>query len=99
MQSLDNYRLSLHGLDNGGLFQKRSHMLEAEQEMNAGNVGLVMRDRLQCRQEFCNIANSIWGLDMWCEPSETVIGMDITGDGVAGDDEAGQHEQMQEEME
>ena len=99
MQSLDNYRLSLHGLDNGGLFQKRSHMLEAEQEMNAGNVGLVMRDRLQCRQEFCNIANSIWGLDMWCEISETVIGMDITGDGIAGDDEAGQHEQMQEGME
>ena len=99
MQSLDNYRLSLHGLDNGGLFQKRSHMLEAEQEMNAGNVGLVMRDRLQCRQEFCNIANSIWGLDMWCEISETVIGMDVTGDGIAGDDEAGQHEQMQEDME
>lgn len=99
MQSLDNYRLSLHGLDNGGLFQKRSHMLEAEQEMNAGNVGLVMRDRLQCRQEFCNIANSIWGLDMWCEISETVIGMDVTGDGIAGDDEAGQHEQMQEGME
>lgn len=96
MQSLDNYRLSLHGLDNGGLFQKRSHMLEAEQEVNTGNVGLVMRDKLQCRQDFCNIANSIWGLDMWCEPSEVVIGMDTTGDGIAGDDESGQKEAMQE---
>ena len=30
LQSLDNFRLSLYGLDNGGLFQKKSHMLEAE---------------------------------------------------------------------
>ena len=94
MQSLDNYRLSLYGLDNGGLFQKKSHMLEAEQEMNGGNVGLVMRDGLQNRQEFCNIVNSIYGTYMWCEISETVIGMDTTGDGVAGDDEAGQKEAM-----
>lgn len=97
MQSLDNYRLSLYGLDNGGLFQKKSHMLEAEQEMNQGNVGLVLRDGLQCRQDFCNIANSIWGLNMWCEASETVIGVDTTGDGVAGDNEGGQKEAMQEE--
>lgn len=97
MQSLDNYRLSLYGLDNGGLFQKRSHVLEAEQEMNTGNVGLVMRDSLQNRQDFCTICNSLWGLNMWCEVSETVIGMDTTGDGVAGDDEAGQKEMIQEE--
>lgn len=96
MQSLDNYRLSLYGLDNGGLFQKKSHMLEAEQEMNAGNVGLVMRDSLQCRQDFCTIANSYWGLNMWCEVSETVLGMDTTGDAIAGDNEAGQKEQIQE---
>lgn len=97
MQSLDNYRLSLHGLDNGGLFQKRSHILEAEQEMNTGNVGLVMRDKLQNRQDFCNIVNSLWGLDMWCEPSEVVLGMDTTGDGIAGDNEAGQNEAMESE--
>lgn len=92
MQSLDNYRLSLYGLDNGGLFQKRSHILESEQAMNTGNVGLVMRDSLQCRQEFCNIANSIWGLGIWCETSETVLNMDVTGDGIAGDNEDGQKE-------
>lgn len=97
MQSLDNYRLSLYGLDNGGLFQKKSHMLEAEQEMNSGNVGLVLRDSLQCRQDFCDIVNSIWGLDIWCEPSEVVLGMDMTGDGVAGDNESNQHEFNQEE--
>lgn len=99
MQSLDNYRLSLYGLENGGLFQKKSHMLEAEQEMNSGNVGLVLRDSLQCRQEFCTIANSIWGINIWCEVSETVIGLDTTGDGIAGDDESGQKEAIQEEVE
>ena len=96
MQSLDNYRLSLYGLDNGGLFQKKSHMLEAEQEVNAGNVGLVMRDSLQNRQEFCTLCNSLWGLDMWCEPSETAIGVDTTGDGVIGDNEAEQKEYQEE---
>lgn len=97
MQSLDNYRLSLHGLENGGLFQKQSHLLEAEQKVNTGNVGLVMRDKLQNRQDFCTILNSIWGLDTWCEPSEVVLGMDTTGDGVAGDNEGGQKEAIQEE--
>lgn len=94
MQSLDNYRLSLYGLDNGGLFQKKSHVLEAEQEMNTGNVGLILRDSLAARQEFCDICNSIWGFDMWCEVSETVLGVDTTGDGIAGDDEAGQKEEI-----
>lgn len=87
LQSLDNLRLSFYGLDNGGLFQKKSHMLEAEQEMNTGNVGLIMRDRLQNRQDFCTLVNSIWGLGIWCEISETVIGMDKDGDMVAGDNE------------
>lgn len=87
MQSLDNYRLSLYGLDNGGLFQKKSHMLEAEQSMNAGNTGLILKDSLSYRQEACNIINSIWGLDMWCEPSETILQVDMTGDGILGSDE------------
>ena len=87
MQSLDNYRLSLYGLDNGGLFQKKSHVLEAEQAMNTGTTGLVMRDSLQNRQDFCNIVNSIFGLQIWCEPSEVVMGMDMNGDMMAGSNE------------
>lgn len=87
LQSLDNFRLSLYGLDNGGLFQKQSHMLQAEQEVNQGNVGLILRDRLNKRQQFCTIVNSIWGLNIWCEISETVIGVDTNGDGVMGTNE------------
>lgn len=87
MQSLDNFRLSLIGLDAGGLFQKKSHMLAAEQEMNAGNVGLIMRDSLEYRQRFCQIANAIWGTNMWCMPSETTINIDMNNDGVLGSNE------------
>ena len=86
LQSLDNFRLSLYGLDNGGLFQKKSHMLEAEQEMNGGNTGLVAEDGLRNRQYFCTIVNSIFGSLMWCEPSECTIGIDRDGDMVAGND-------------
>lgn len=81
MQSLDNYRLSLYGLENGGLFQKKSHMLEAEQNLNAGKASLVMQDSLMQRQNFCDIVNSIWGLGIWCDISESAIGIDRDMDG------------------
>lgn len=87
MQSLDNFRLSLYGLDNGGLFQKKSHILQAEQDMNGGNVGLVYQDGLTLRQKFCDIVNSIWGLGIWCEASETVTGMDKNLDGEVADNQ------------
>lgn len=86
MQGLDNYRLSLHGLDNGGLFQKKSHMLEAEQEMNAGNMSLILKDGLNIRQHFGDIVNSVWGLGMGCIPAEEVINADLNGDGVISSD-------------
>lgn len=87
LQSLDNFRLSLYGLDNGGLFQKKSHLLAEEQEVNQGNVGLILRDRLEQRQKFCSIVNSIWGLNIWCDISETVIGVDRDGDMAMGSNE------------
>lgn len=83
LQSLDNYRLSLYGLDNGGLFQKKSHILEAEQKMNNGQASLPMQDSLKYRQDMCDIINSIWGLNVWVEINEAVIGLDVDGDGVA----------------
>lgn len=87
MQAMDNFRLSLYGLDNGGLFQKKSHMLEAEQQMNQGNVGLVYQDGLTLRQKFCDIVNSIWGLGIWCEASEVVVGVDKNMDAEISDNQ------------
>lgn len=87
LQSLDNFRLSLYGLENGGLFQKKAHMLQAEQEMNGGAVGLVYQDGLTLRQKFCDIVNSIFPLGIWCEPAEPSIGADMDMDGMVYDDQ------------
>ena len=81
MQSIDNYRLSLHGLDSGGIFQKQAHMLESENSMNAAKASLVMQDKLNQRQEFCDIANSIFGLDMWVDVAQPASGVDSNLDG------------------
>lgn len=86
LQSLDNYRLSLYGLDNGGLFQKQSHMLQAEHRMNSVNSGLVMEDGLFNRQQFATIVNSIWGSGTWVEPNEVLTNTDTDGDGNLGGD-------------
>lgn len=86
MQGIDNYRLSLYGLDNGGLFQKKSHMLEAEQEMNAGAVSIPLQDGLAIRQRFCDIINFLTGAGMSCEISEPVLGIDMNGDGAIMDE-------------
>lgn len=86
MQSIDNLRLSGFGLDNGGLFEKKAHELQSEADINGGPVGLVLQDGLSIRQNFCNIVNSIWNLDVWCEPAQNVMGMDNDGDGAMYED-------------
>ena len=85
MQSLDNLRLSGYGIDNGGLFEKKAHVLQSEADMNGGPVGLVLQDGLSIRQNLCNIVNSIWGLGIWCEPAENISGADLNGDGLLYD--------------
>lgn len=89
MQALENLRLSTYGLENGGLFEKKAHKLEEEQEMNTSTVGLVYEDGLAIRQNFCNIVNSIWGTSIWCMPSESVTGSDLNGDGFMFDNNMG----------
>ena len=85
MQSLDNLRLSGYGIDNGGLFEKKAHELQTEADINGGPVGLVLQDGLSIRQNFCNIVNSIWGLGIWCEPAQNIMGADTDGDGLMYD--------------
>lgn len=82
LQSLDNYRLSGYGIDNGGLFEKKSHELQSQADINGLPVGMVLQDGLSIRQNFCNIVNSIWDLGIWCEPAENIVGLDRDGDGV-----------------
>lgn len=87
MQALDNFRLSAYGIENGGLFEKKAHTLESEQAMNTGNTGIVYNDGLKIRQHFCDVANSLWGTNIWCMPSEQAMGIDTSGDGIVMDEE------------
>lgn len=64
MQALDNFRLSLYGLSNNGLFQKKAHMLEKEQNMNDSKSKGAMVDGLHLREHFAEVANAIWGLNI-----------------------------------
>ena len=84
MQSLDNFRLGIHGVENGGLFEKKAHTTDLENSINMGTSGFAIKDALYNRQQFCTIANSLWGFDMWCEPDEITVGMDYNGDGMMG---------------
>lgn len=72
MQSLDNLRLSTFGIENGGLFEKKSHKLQAEADFSTNPVHMILQDGLKIRQNFCNIVNSIWDIDIWCEASEMI---------------------------
>lgn len=80
MQSLDNLRLAGYGIQNGGLFEKKSHELQTEADINGGPVGLVMEDGLKIRQHFCDLANKVWGLSITVRPAQNTQGSEVTGE-------------------
>lgn len=82
LQSFDNLRMGMLGIDSGGLFQKKSHMLNAEAEMNQSPIGLVLQDGINNRKNACIIANILWQIGIGCEISETLSMIDMNGDGV-----------------
>lgn len=89
MQALDNIRLQGYGLPNGGIFEKKAHILESENAMNQQAIDRVYQDGLSIRQRFCAIFNSVFGTSLWCMPSESVLDTDINGDGLAVDMDLG----------
>ena len=93
LQSLENIRLANYGIDHGGIFQKKAHMLAEEESINRSNVGIVFQDQLRLRQEFCNRVNSLFGLSIWVEPSEAALGVDDDADGHAYDVDDGSNTQ------
>lgn len=90
MQSFDNFRLGQYGIGEGSVFTKKAHMLESEQSMNQGNVGLIYNDGLLLRQYAAICANSLWGTNIWCEANETIAGIDKNMDGEISEEADGQ---------
>lgn len=85
LQSLDNFRKESMGIPSTGVYNKKAHMLQSEQQLNGTNVDLVLQDALNQRQNTCNIFNSIFATGMWVDVSETISCVDANGDGVAYD--------------
>lgn len=99
MQSLKNYQTSLYGLNSGGVFEKKAHELQGEAAANGGPDALIMQDYTSIRQNACNIANSIWNMGLWYEPSETQTMADMNGDGVLYDrNETGENSGMEDSV-
>lgn len=87
MQGVDNVRLSLLGLQNGGMYEKdNAYVNEATASTIQANVGQIYQDGLSLRQRFCDMVNAIWGLGIYVEPSETVLNSDYDMDGDIDDD-------------
>ena len=87
MQSLDNFRRSCYGLKSGGVFEKKAHELQSEAMVNQSNTDLIYNDSLKRRQDFCDMINVLFGLEVWCEPSETAMGIDMNMNGNTVDEE------------
>lgn len=76
MQAVDNYRRSCYGLKNGGMFDKKAHKNESEDEVNSSSSDLSMEDGLYQRKKFCEIANALFadkGLKMSVEINEAAM--------------------------
>lgn len=92
-QTLDNYRLSLYGLKQGGVFDKSQYVNQAQTALQASTTDLIYQDGLTIRQEAANFINAYFGPFIfaktgglvWCEPSETAVGYDVNGDGLVAD--------------
>lgn len=87
MEAFDNFRLSCHGIDNGGLFKKKSHMLESEQAMNNQDSSSVITDCLWNRRHACELAMSLYQMYMWCDISQGQSGFDRDMDGTLDTDQ------------
>ena len=71
------------GLDNGGIFQKKAHELQAEASMAGSNASLILNDCLIQRQKKAEIMVALWGQPISVEIAEGVLGADLNGDGLA----------------
>lgn len=92
MEAFDNFRLSTHGIDNGGLFRKKAHMLQSEQAMNNQDSSSVIHNCLWNRRNACSIAMSIWNLPIWVDISQGQSGFDRDADGQLDTDQIGPDE-------
>lgn len=65
--SLTNFLKSITGIANPGVFDKKAHLLQEEQQLNGSNADDVYYNGLRLRQEFCLLVQAYYGYPIWCE--------------------------------
>ena len=94
-QTLENLRLSLHGIKTNGVGEKPSTYVNNAQSMvQQSNTGLAFQDGVTIRKNFCAWWNQAFGpLQIHktggllaYEPSESIVGIDMDMNGLAIDD-------------
>lgn len=65
--SLTNFLKSITGIANPGVFDKKAHLLQEEQQLNGSNADDIYYNGLRVRQEFCLMVQAYYGYPIWCE--------------------------------
>lgn len=65
--SLTNFLKSITGIANPGVFDKKAHLLQEEQQLNGSNADDIYYNGLRQRQEFCIMVQAYYGYPIWCE--------------------------------
>ena len=99
LEALNNHRLSFLGIDNNGTYQKSAYVNSAQAGLSGGNNQLVLQDGLTQRQRACDFINAIWGLGVYVDVSEHLMG-DVNMDGMLMDkqDQSGVPGEQSQEM-
>lgn len=70
--SLNNFLKSITGIANAGVFDKKAHLLQAEQKLNGSNSDDIYYNGLRLRQEFCLMVQAYYGYPIWCESKRSM---------------------------
>ena len=65
--SLNNLLKSITGIANAGIFDKKAHLLQEEQDLNGSNADDIYYNGLRLRQEFCLMIQAYYNYPIWCE--------------------------------
>ena len=69
-QAWDNLRKSIIGVSNGGQALKMEHATQAETMMNSEGADAVFNNALRMREDFCELVNHYYGLNISIECEE-----------------------------
>lgn len=70
--SLTNLLKSITGIANPGVFDKKAHLLQEEQQLNGSNADDIYYNGLRMRQEMCILFQAYYGYPMWCESKRSM---------------------------